>query len=104
MTTISTSLPPHDEQTSRSFQTSAEGRHLGRIGLDLVPTRLPPRDQPDMACSRVGDRHPPWTSPAGSPDCRPHGESRYRLSLVSPSRSGRRGTEPTELEIFTAHV
>ena len=31
------------------------GRYLGRIGLDLVPTRLSPRDQPDMACSRVGD-------------------------------------------------
>jgi hypothetical protein len=30
----------HDEQTSRSFQTRTEGRHLARIGLDLVPTRL----------------------------------------------------------------
>jgi hypothetical protein len=40
---------------SRRARRRWRRRHLGRIGLDLVPTRLSPRDQPDMACSRVGD-------------------------------------------------
>ena len=46
---VSTSLLPHDAALSRRARRAAI---LGRIGLDLSP-----RDQPDMACSRVGDRH-----------------------------------------------
>ena len=44
---VSTSLLPHDAALSRRARRAAI---LGRIGLDLSP-----RDQPDMACSRVGD-------------------------------------------------